>query len=76
MADKSVRFNTSISTLINEKLNEHSEKTGLTKSAIVSQALVDYFLRYDLNVNGIEMVSRMIEENPHLFKEIMMRVNK
>lgn len=74
MADKSVRFNTSISALINDKLNEHSEMTGLTKSAIVSQALVDYFQHHDLMQNGVQMVMRMVEDNPQLFEKILMGV--
>lgn len=70
MADKSVKFNTSLSAMISEKMNTHAQKTGLTKSSIVSQALVDYFQKNELMDNSIGMMLEMIKGNPELMKSI------
>lgn len=71
MTSKAVRFNTSISIMISDKLNEHAKITGLTKSAIVSQALIDYFHKNDLMENGIKMVIELCKNNPDVMNRII-----
>lgn len=70
------RLNITLSQQIKDRLIKHSEATGLSQNAIISQALVDYFQKNDLMENSVKIVFELCSQNPELMDKLIEQSKK
>lgn len=73
---QSNRLNVSLTDALKEKLLKHSAETGMTQNSIISQALVDYFQKYEMVNNLLPAFFNAMGENPNGFHKLSQLINE